>query len=374
MRRKEKEITDINEKLNVIKTCKVCRIGLSENNNPYIIPLNYGYTFDNDVLTLFFHSALEGKKLDIIKNNNNACFEIDFDTKLIEAEKACDYGYAFKSIIGFGKIMILENLEEKASGLNKIMKHQTEKETVYDFSPSELKRVCVYKMIVKLFTGKQKDLFRQLTYFILPFFFFFYACTTSSVKGFHFQTGDLVFQVEKSSELNDAIAEVTFGESNIHYTHVGIVSVENDTVFVIEAIPPKVCKTLLDTFLLRSANLTEKPIVSVGRLKQKYRESIPQAIATAKNLLGKPYDYIYSPDNDAYYCSELVTHSYLNNNDKPIFEPVRMNFRDANGNLPTYWIEHFKKYHAVIPENCMGSNPSDLSKSNKIEIVYRYFE
>jgi len=215
---------------------------------------------------------------------------------------------------------------------------------------------------------------KKLKYFVLPFLFFFYACTTSSVENFYFQTGDLLFQVAKSSELNEAIAEVTFGESNISYTHVGIVSIENDTVFVIEALPPKVCKTLLDTFLLRSANLAEKPIVAVGRLKQEYRESIPQAIVLVKKLLGKPYDYVYSPDNDAYYCSELVTLSFLDSKNIPIFETVSMNFRDADGNLPTYWIEHFEKYNAVIPENCQGSNPGDLSKSNKIEIVYRYFE
>jgi nitroimidazol reductase NimA-like FMN-containing flavoprotein (pyridoxamine 5'-phosphate oxidase superfamily) len=155
MRRKDKEIIDINEKINVIKKCKVCRIGLSENNVPYVIPLNYGYNFDNDILTLFFHGAREGKKLDIIKNNNNACFEIDCDTRLIEAEKACNYGYAFRSIIGFRKIIILEDLDEKVDGLNKIMRHQTKKEIVYDFTHDEIKNVCVYKMIVENFTGKQ---------------------------------------------------------------------------------------------------------------------------------------------------------------------------------------------------------------------------
>jgi len=157
MRRKDREITDINEKIDLIKKCKVCRIGLSENNIPYIIPLNYGYNFENNILTLFFHSAIEGKKFDIIKNNNNACFEIDCDTKLIEAEKACNYGYAFRSIIGFGKITILEKTDEKINGLNEIMKHQIGKETLYDFTCDELKNVCVYKMTVEIFTGKQKE-------------------------------------------------------------------------------------------------------------------------------------------------------------------------------------------------------------------------
>jgi hypothetical protein len=204
-------------------------------------------------------------------------------------------------------------------------------------------------------------------------FIFFFCAYAVFAEDFRFQTGDLIFQAGKSSELNEAIAEATLGESSIRYTHVGIVSVENDTVFIIEAKPPEVCKTLLDTFLLCSAQLNGKPIVTVGRLKQEYSETIPQAIARAKKLLGKPYDYIYSPDNDAYYCSELVTFSFLNKEDAPIFESVNMNFRDADGNMPTYWIEHFEKYNAEIPENRPGSNPGDLSKSDKIEIIYRYF-
>jgi len=157
MRRADKEITDIDGKISVIKKCKVCRIGLSENDMPYVIPLNYGYAFENNALTLFFHGATEGKKLDIINNNNNACFEIDCDTQLIEAEKACNYSCAFKSVIGFGKIILLENPNEKIDGLNKIMRHQTDREAVYDFTPDEIKNVCVYKMVVEEFTGKQKE-------------------------------------------------------------------------------------------------------------------------------------------------------------------------------------------------------------------------
>jgi nitroimidazol reductase NimA-like FMN-containing flavoprotein (pyridoxamine 5'-phosphate oxidase superfamily) len=157
MRRKDREIVNVEDKIKIINKCKICRLGLSENNNPYIVPLNYGYTFERNTLTLFFHSAKEGKKLDTIKNNNKACFEIDCDTKLIEGEKACTYGYTFKSIIGFGEIIILENKEEKNKGLNKIMEHQTGGEIYYDFMDEELKNVLVYKMEVKEFTGKQKE-------------------------------------------------------------------------------------------------------------------------------------------------------------------------------------------------------------------------
>jgi len=157
MRRSDREITDLNEKLNIIKKCKVCRLGLSENNIPYIIPLNYGFSFENNLLTFYFHSAAEGKKLDIIKVNNNACFEIDCDNQLIEGEKACNYSYAYKSVIGFGRIILLENDDDKISGLNLLMKHQTEKDAACSFSQEQLNKICVYKLVADSFTGKQRE-------------------------------------------------------------------------------------------------------------------------------------------------------------------------------------------------------------------------
>ena len=156
MRRKDKEIIDTDEKLEIIAKCKICRLGLSDNNYPYIVPLNYGFSHDDGKLTLYFHSAAEGKKIDIIKKNNNACFEIDCDTKLIEGENPCDYGYEFKSIIGFGKIIILELKDEKINGLNYLMKQQTGKDIKYDFNENELNNILVFKLPVDEFTGKQK--------------------------------------------------------------------------------------------------------------------------------------------------------------------------------------------------------------------------
>jgi nitroimidazol reductase NimA-like FMN-containing flavoprotein (pyridoxamine 5'-phosphate oxidase superfamily) len=74
MRRKEREIREIKDLLDIIEKCKNCRLGLCDDNQPYIVPLNYGYAYRDSVLTLYFHSAKEGKKMDIIKRNNKACF------------------------------------------------------------------------------------------------------------------------------------------------------------------------------------------------------------------------------------------------------------------------------------------------------------
>jgi nitroimidazol reductase NimA-like FMN-containing flavoprotein (pyridoxamine 5'-phosphate oxidase superfamily) len=156
MRRKDKEISDIDEKLKIIAENKICRLGLSENNYPYIVPLNYGFSYNDGTLTLYFHGATEGKKMDIIKRNNNVCFEIDCDTGLIEGEAPCNYGYEFKSIIGFRKIIILEAKKKKIIGLHYLMKQQTGKDIKYSYTEEELNGVCVYKMEVEEFTGKQK--------------------------------------------------------------------------------------------------------------------------------------------------------------------------------------------------------------------------
>ena len=156
MRRHDREIINIDEKIKIIDYCKHCRLGLSENGKPYIVPLNYGYRFVNGILTLFFHGAKEGRKLNIIKTNNNACFEIDCDTDLIEAEKACGYGFTFKSVIGFGEIKLIKAGPEKSEALNYIMQHQTGKAVSYTFTKEELAMTAVFKMTINEFTGKQR--------------------------------------------------------------------------------------------------------------------------------------------------------------------------------------------------------------------------
>jgi nitroimidazol reductase NimA-like FMN-containing flavoprotein (pyridoxamine 5'-phosphate oxidase superfamily) len=154
MRRSEREITGINEKLAVIAQCKVCRIGLSENGHPYIVPLNFGYTWADNMLTLFFHSAHEGKKIDILQKNRNACFEMDCGHTLREGEKPCAYGFGYSSVIGFGSIEFIHEAEAKTHALNALMRHQTGKDARYSYSEQELNAVAVYKMLVTAFTGR----------------------------------------------------------------------------------------------------------------------------------------------------------------------------------------------------------------------------
>ena len=103
----------------IIKEAEVCRLGMVDGDTPYIVPLCFGYK-DN---TLYFHSATEGKKLDILKNNSNVCVEFDVNQELTSTYHPCKSTMKYRSVIGFGKASLVENPEEKQNALTVIFNH-----------------------------------------------------------------------------------------------------------------------------------------------------------------------------------------------------------------------------------------------------------
>jgi nitroimidazol reductase NimA-like FMN-containing flavoprotein (pyridoxamine 5'-phosphate oxidase superfamily) len=152
MRRADREVTETSKLMKIIDECDVCRIAMQDKAGLYIVPMNFGYTYDNNQLVLFFHSAKEGRKINAIKENSNVCFEMDCGHELIEADTPCGYGYCFKSIVGNGNAVIVEDAEEKKAALSALMRHQTGQEFIFDERMSE--SVLVFKIVVCNFTGK----------------------------------------------------------------------------------------------------------------------------------------------------------------------------------------------------------------------------
>ncbi len=152
MRRKDREVTDIQELLSIVEECRICHVGLLDDKGVYVVPLNYGFEYVNKQLILYFHCAQVGRKIDAIIKNPNVCVEMDCDHRLIEGEKACDFSFGFKSIIGNGVATILSNYDEKLKGLSLLMKHETLKE--YAFDENMVNHVSVIKVIVNEFSGK----------------------------------------------------------------------------------------------------------------------------------------------------------------------------------------------------------------------------
>ena len=118
MRRKEKEIIDKSEIESIIRKSMVCRLGLADNGRPYVVPLCFGY--DNGAL--FFHSAKEGRKIEILKKNNQVCFEFDIAPEIKTGKTACAWGMKYQSVIGFGKTLFVEDPDERRKALDVIMR------------------------------------------------------------------------------------------------------------------------------------------------------------------------------------------------------------------------------------------------------------
>ncbi len=150
MKRSDREIKDQKEIDGIIERADVCHIGLSDGNMPYIVPMDFGYK-DN---CLYFHCAKEGKKIDIIKRNSSACFEMDIDHTFLKPEgHPCGWGAKYQSVIGFGKAFIVENFEEKSEAMNIVTQHYGG--SYYPFSKDELERVTIIRIEIASITGKK---------------------------------------------------------------------------------------------------------------------------------------------------------------------------------------------------------------------------
>lgn len=115
------EIKDPKKILEIISSCKVIRLALSDTNAPYIVPLNFGYEFQENQLYFYMHGASEGKKVDLIRNKPVVGFEMDSRHSLVTADLACSHTYYYASIIGYGQAELLSDPADKRHGLDKIM-------------------------------------------------------------------------------------------------------------------------------------------------------------------------------------------------------------------------------------------------------------
>jgi nitroimidazol reductase NimA-like FMN-containing flavoprotein (pyridoxamine 5'-phosphate oxidase superfamily) len=59
----------------------------------------------------------------MLRKNSQVCFEFDLDHEVVADEEACEWGMKYRSVIGFGKGSIVEDIHEKKQGLNAIMEH-----------------------------------------------------------------------------------------------------------------------------------------------------------------------------------------------------------------------------------------------------------
>ena len=156
MTRRERQVTDPEKIRAILDKAKVVHLGLAVDNEPYVVPMNYGYTYENEKLVLFLHSAHRGKKLDMLQANPRVFFEIECDLEPFEGVKPCQYGMVYSSVMGRGTAAFVENVEEKKQAMRALMKTQTGKDFV--FEDQWISIVTVIRIDVAEYTAKHRPL------------------------------------------------------------------------------------------------------------------------------------------------------------------------------------------------------------------------
>ncbi len=156
MRKREREVTDIEEILTILEKSKVIHLGLCDSDQPYVLPMNYGYVYENETLVFYLHGAKEGYKYDIIRKNPKISFALECDTLPFDGRIACQYGMAYSSVLGKGIAEIIEDVEEKKKSLTVLMKTQTGRD--FEFDDKMVSIVNVIRITVTEFSAKKRPL------------------------------------------------------------------------------------------------------------------------------------------------------------------------------------------------------------------------
>lgn len=155
MRRKDREITDGAAVRSILDKARVLHLSMIDGDRPYVVPLHYGYTLDDGRLTLYLHSAKEGRKLDVLRKNSAVAFVLEADVALVSGgDLPCKYGAAYASVMGEGRATLLTDPAEKVAGLTVLMKTQTGR----DFTITEAMAadVAVIRVDTETYSAKSR--------------------------------------------------------------------------------------------------------------------------------------------------------------------------------------------------------------------------
>lgn len=155
MRRCDREVTDFSHINDIISRCDCLRLGFVDNNEAYIVPVNFGFEIEQDnKLALYFHSAAEGRKAKLLPKQKYITFEMDTKHELVEADIACGFSCLYQCVMGKARVEIIQDNEKKKHGLNIIMAHYS-KQNSWEYNEKMLDRVLVVKLSITELSCKE---------------------------------------------------------------------------------------------------------------------------------------------------------------------------------------------------------------------------
>jgi nitroimidazol reductase NimA-like FMN-containing flavoprotein (pyridoxamine 5'-phosphate oxidase superfamily) len=150
MRRQDKEIKDPVKVRAILAEALCCRVAMVDGDRPYLLP--FSFVLDGDAL--YVHSADHGRKLRVLRDNPNVCFEVDAAVEVAPAKAPCDVGMRFRSVIGTGVVSFVEDPAEKARVLRLFIEKYTPT-LPREMPDHELRKTVVWRVAIGRLTGKK---------------------------------------------------------------------------------------------------------------------------------------------------------------------------------------------------------------------------
>jgi hypothetical protein len=148
---KNRKLTFEPELNQIIRNCTYCSLAMTDpEGNPYVIHMNFGFKEQ----TVFFHSAPEGLKIDILQKNPSVCiaFSTDHLLRYQNTEVACSYSMKYRSVIIKGKAEFITDFDQKKEALDVIMQQYTNES--YRYSDPAIENVCVFRVQAETIEGR----------------------------------------------------------------------------------------------------------------------------------------------------------------------------------------------------------------------------
>jgi nitroimidazol reductase NimA-like FMN-containing flavoprotein (pyridoxamine 5'-phosphate oxidase superfamily) len=153
MRKAKKEIKDEAQINEILANAHVGRLGtMGKDGYPIIKPLNFVHTGEH----IYFHSAIEGEKIEDILRDNRVCFEVDVPLRYVKAKgDPCRAFYHYRSVILKGRAEIIEDFEEKRMAMKVLMEKYQPEGGYDDFPKEKLAITVVIRIDIEAMTGKE---------------------------------------------------------------------------------------------------------------------------------------------------------------------------------------------------------------------------
>jgi len=150
MRRTDKEIVGREAIDAIIRGSQVCRLALARDNEPYLVPVSFGY----DGTAIFLHTAVTGRKIDFFLANPRVCFEFERNVEIrTDPALACKWTMRYESVIGRGTIAEVTDPAGKERALNAIMRQYSGRD--WSFEPAAVARVRTWRIAIAEITAKR---------------------------------------------------------------------------------------------------------------------------------------------------------------------------------------------------------------------------